>query len=239
MKIPPFDHFFFFRKIPHPHHLLHEITSSSPFLFFRKIPPFHDAACHLLHLHHGELLDHQHYPSNVTHIMIFMFSLYHHSVHESLSFEYYSHHYSIANFTNLNPLLRWGCWTSTSDRRRRTRCRRGWRTCSRWSCPGSCSWRDLFTPQSKYKYTTHPLPAFDQKLDSFWGQTWTPHRQQSYNATRGLKFSFLSKTKHEKATSAGTAPSLRIFQSRSQMRPQISWTITPRPRSEYKCFFFQ
>ena len=180
--------------------------------------------------------------------MIFMFSLCHHItiyVYIIILCMNFFHLSITVTITQLLispiwfPLLRWGCWTSTSDRRRRTRCRRGWRTCSRWSCPGSCSWRDLFTPQSKYKYTTHPLPAFDQKLDSFWGQTWTPHRQQSYNATRGLKFSFLSKTKHEKATSAGTAPSLRIFQSRSQMRPQISWTITPRPRSEYKCFIFQ
>ena len=98
------------RKIPPLYNFFHEITSSSPFLFFtsssptfffRKIPSFHDAACHLLHLHHGELSDHQHYPANVTHIMIFMFSfchhiniyvlnvniIYHHSVHESLSFE--------------------------------------------------------------------------------------------------------------------------------------------------------
>ena len=128
--------------------------------------------------------------------MIFMFSLCHHIiiyVYIIILCMNFFHLSITVTITQLLispiwfPLLRWGCWTSTSDRRRRTRCRRGWRTCSRWSCPGSCSWRDLFTPQSKYKYTTHPLPAFDQKLDSFWGQTWTPHRQQSLQCSQRLK----------------------------------------------------
>ena len=69
------------------------------------------------------------------------------------------------------PTLRWGCWTSTSDRRPPTRCRRGWRTCSPWWCPGSCLWRGPSTPQSECLYMQCTL--FETLTKKLWSKFWT------------------------------------------------------------------
>ena len=142
----------------------------------------------------------------------------------------------------LITIVRSGCWTSTSDRRPRTRCRRGWRTCSPSWCPGSCSWRGLSTPQSESVNVRHlrlwpktgETVASAKILD-----TTNRHKLLQSDASNIClcqnKLQLCKDTvivqAWERRRLAGTAQSLKTSPSRSQMQP-IFWTIIPRQPSE-------